>query len=38
MTLNRRMTVTAAVACILVSTVLYSVFTDSMWFAAATGG
>ena len=38
MTLNRRMTVTTAVACVLVSTVLYPVFTDSVWFAAATGG
>ena len=38
MTLNRRMTVTAAVACVLVSTVLYPVFTNSKWFAAATGG
>ena len=38
MTLNRRMTVTTAVACVLVSTVLYPVFTDSVWFAAAAGG
>ena len=38
MTLNSRMTVTAAVACVLVSMVLYPVFTDSVWFAAATGG
>ncbi|HLN69069.1 MAG TPA: transglutaminaseTgpA domain-containing protein, partial [Streptosporangiaceae bacterium] len=38
MTLNSRMTVTAAVACVLVSTVLYPVFTDSVWFAAAAGG
>jgi hypothetical protein len=37
-TLNRRMTVTTAVACVLVSTVLYPVFTDSVWFAAAAGG
>ena len=38
MTLNGRMTVTTAVACVLVSTVLYPVFTDSLWFAIATGG
>ena len=38
MTLNRRMTVTAAVACVLVSTVLFPVFTDLAWFADATGG
>src|SRR5229473_6801642 len=32
------MTVTAAVACMWVSTVLYPVFTDSVWFFVATGG
>jgi transglutaminase-like putative cysteine protease len=37
MTLNRRMTVTAAVAVVLTSTVLYPVFTDSLWFAASIG-
>jgi transglutaminase-like putative cysteine protease len=37
MTLNRRMTVTAAVAVVLTSTVLYPVFTDSLWFAASMG-
>src|ERR1700691_1514020 len=38
MTLNVRMTVTAAVAVVLSSTVLYPVFTDSLWFAASIGG
>jgi transglutaminase-like putative cysteine protease len=37
MTLNRRMTVTAAVAVVLTSTVLYPIFTDSLWFAASMG-
>ena len=37
MTLNRRMTVTAGVAVIFTSTVLYPVFTDSVWFAASIG-
>jgi transglutaminase TgpA-like protein/transglutaminase superfamily protein/uncharacterized protein DUF4129 len=37
MTLNVRMTVTAAVAVVLSSTVLYPVFTDSLWFAASIG-
>jgi transglutaminase-like putative cysteine protease len=37
LTLNRRMTVTAGVAVILTSTVLYPVFTDSVWFAASIG-
>jgi transglutaminase-like putative cysteine protease len=36
-TLNRRMTVTAAVAVVLTSTVLYPVFTDSVFFAASLG-
>src|SRR5580658_9944746 len=36
-TLNGRMTVTAAVAVVLSSTVLYPVFTDSLWFAASLG-
>jgi transglutaminase-like putative cysteine protease len=36
-TLNRRMTVTAAVAVVLTSTVLYPVFTNSVWFAASMG-
>jgi transglutaminase-like putative cysteine protease len=35
---NLRMTLTTAIACVLASTVLYPVFTDSLWFAAATGG
>ena len=38
MTPNLRMTLTTAIACVLASTVLYPVFTDSLWFAAATGG
>ena len=37
MTLNRRMTVTAAAACVLVSTVLYTVFSDSLWFFIGAG-
>jgi transglutaminase-like putative cysteine protease len=37
MTLNRRMTVTAAVAVVFTSTVLYPVFTDSVWFAGSMG-
>ncbi len=37
MTLSRRMTVTAAVAVVLTSTVLYPVFTNSLWFAASMG-
>ena len=37
MTLNRRMTVTAGVAVLCTSTVLYPVFTDSLWFAASIG-
>jgi transglutaminase-like putative cysteine protease len=32
------MTVTAAVACVAASTVLFPLFTYSLWFAAATGG
>jgi transglutaminase-like putative cysteine protease len=36
-TLNGRMTITAAVAVVLSSTVLYPVFTDSLWFAASIG-
>jgi hypothetical protein len=37
MTLNRRMTITAGVACVLVSTVLYPVFQGSGWFYAGIG-
>ena len=37
MTLNRRMTVTAAVAVVSTSTVLYPIFTGSLWFAASIG-
>ncbi|MGD0062628.1 MAG: DUF3488 and transglutaminase-like domain-containing protein [Streptosporangiaceae bacterium] len=37
MTLDRRMTVTAAIAVVLTSTVLYPVFTDSVWFAGSMG-
>jgi len=37
LTLNRRMTVTAGVAVLCASTVLYPVFTDSVWFAASIG-
>src|SRR6202451_3865746 len=32
------MTLTTAIACVLASTVLYPVFTDSLWFVVATGG
>jgi len=34
---NGRMTVTAAVACVLVSTVLLPLFSNSLWFVIATG-
>ena len=37
MTLNGRMTVTTAIAVVLASTVLYPLFTDSVWFAASLG-
>ncbi len=37
MRLNRKMTITAAVACVLVSTVLYPVFLGSAWFYAGIG-
>ncbi len=37
MTLNRRMTLTAAVACVLTSTVLYPLFTGSAWLYAGAG-
>jgi hypothetical protein len=37
MTLNRRMTVTVAVACVLASTVLYPLFLGSAWFYAGAG-
>ncbi|HEY6309594.1 MAG TPA: transglutaminaseTgpA domain-containing protein, partial [Streptosporangiaceae bacterium] len=37
MTLNARMTVTVAVACVLASTVLYPLFSDSQWFFAGAG-
>jgi hypothetical protein len=37
MTLNRRMTISAGVACVLVSTVLYPVFYGSGWFYAGIG-
>jgi len=37
LTMNRRMTVTAGVAVLCTSTVLYPVFTDSVWFAASIG-
>jgi hypothetical protein len=37
MTLNGRMTITAGVACVLVSTVLYPVFMGSGWFFAGIG-
>jgi TgpA N-terminal domain/Transglutaminase-like superfamily/Domain of unknown function (DUF4129) len=36
-TLNGRMTVTTAIAVVLTSTVLYPMFTDSVWFAASLG-
>ncbi len=38
MTLNGRMTVTAAVACVLTSTALLPLFSNSLWFAIAAGG
>src|SRR2546423_11464779 len=37
MTLNGRMTVTTAVACVLVSTVLLPLFTDALWFVIGAG-
>jgi transglutaminase-like putative cysteine protease len=37
MTLNARMTVTVAVACVLASTVLYPLFNDAQWFFAGAG-
>ena len=37
MTLNGRMTVTTAVACVLASTVLLPLFTNSLWFAIGAG-
>jgi hypothetical protein len=37
MTLNRRMTVTAAVAVVLASTVLFPLFLSSAWFALSAG-
>jgi hypothetical protein len=37
MTLNARMTVTVAVACVLASTVLYPLFNDAQWFFAGVG-
>ena len=37
MTLNSRMTVTTAVACVLVSTVLLPLFTDALWFVIGAG-
>jgi transglutaminase-like putative cysteine protease len=36
-TLNGRMTVTAAIAVVLAATVLYPLFTDSVWFAISIG-
>ncbi len=38
MTLNGRMTVTTAVACVLASTALLPLFSNSLWFAIAVGG
>ena len=38
MTLNARMTVTAAVACMLAATALFPLFSTSLWFVTATGG
>ena len=38
MTLNGRMTVTTAVACVLASTALLPLFSNSLWFAIAAGG
>jgi len=37
MTLNGRMTVTTAVACVLVSTVLLPLFTNTLWFVIGVG-
>jgi hypothetical protein len=37
MTLNTRMTVTTAVACVLVSTVLSPLFIDTLWFVIGAG-
>src|ERR1700750_1726145 len=37
MTLNSRMTVTTAVACVLVSTVLMPLFSDILWFVIGIG-
>ena len=37
MTLNSRMTVTTAVACVLVSTVLLPLFSDILWFVIGAG-
>jgi transglutaminase-like putative cysteine protease len=37
-TLNGRMTVTTAVACVLASTALLPLFSNSLWFAIAVGG
>jgi transglutaminase-like putative cysteine protease len=37
MTLNGRMTVTTAVACVLTSTVLLTLFTSTLWFVIGTG-
>jgi transglutaminase-like putative cysteine protease len=37
MTLNSRMTVTTAVACVLVSTVLSPLFIDTLWFVIGAG-
>jgi transglutaminase-like putative cysteine protease len=37
MTLNSRMTVTTAVACVLVSTVLLPLFADALWFVIGAG-
>ena len=37
MTPDRRMTIVTAVACVLVSTVLFPVFISSLWFGAAIG-
>ena len=38
MTLNGRMTVTAAVACMLAATALFPLFSTSLWFVIAAGG
>ena len=37
MTPNGRMTVTAAVACLLAATALMPLFSNSLWFVIATG-